>query len=49
MPNRYMDKPIKKITFARFTVHTLAIAASTIALFDFSKGDYQAGGLLVLG
>ena len=46
-----MNKPIKKkkITFARFTVRTLAISASTLALFDFLKGDYQAGGLLALG
>ena len=44
-----MDKPIKKITFARFAVRTLAISASTLALFDFLKGDYGAGGLLVLG
>ncbi len=41
-----MNKPIKKkkITFARFAVRTLAISASTLALFDFLKGDYQAGG-----
>jgi len=40
-----MNKPIKKkkITFARFAVRTLAISASTLALFDFLKGDYQAG------
>ena len=46
-----MNKPIKKkkITFARFAVRTLAISASTLALFDFLKGDYQAGGLLALG
>ena len=46
-----MDKPInkKKITFARFVVRTLAISASTLALFDFLKGDYQGGGLLALG
>ena len=45
-----MDKPIKKkITFARFCVRTLAISASTLALFDFLKGDYRAGGLLALG
>ena len=46
-----MNKPInkKKITFARFSVRTLAISASTLALFDFLKGDYQAGGLLALG
>ena len=46
-----MNKPIKKkkITIARFAVRTLAISASTIALFDFLKGDYQAGGLLALG
>ena len=46
-----MDKPIKerKITFARFVVRTLAISASTLALFDFLKGQYQAGGLLALG
>ncbi len=46
-----MDKPKskKKITFARFTVRTLAISASTLALFDFLKGEYQSGGLLALG
>tara|TARA_Y100001968_G_C19219850_1_gene649165 strand:+ start:444 stop:704 length:261 start_codon:yes stop_codon:yes gene_type:complete len=46
-----MDKPIKKrkITFARFSVRVLAISASTLALFDFLKGDYQAGGLLTFG
>ena len=46
-----MDKPLKKekITFARLTVRTLAISASTLALFDFLKGEAQAGGLLALG
>ena len=46
-----MNKPIKKkkITFARVAVRTLAISASTLALFDFLKEDYQAGGLLALG
>ena len=46
-----MDKPIKKkkITLARFSVRTLAISASTLALFDFLKGEYQDGGLLALG
>ena len=46
-----MNKPAKKkkITLARFVVRTLAISASTLALFDFLKGDYQAGGLLALG
>ena len=46
-----MDKPIKKkkITFARFAIRTLAISASTLALFDFLKGENQAGGLLALG
>tara|TARA_B100000214_G_C23529506_1_gene428831 strand:- start:210 stop:416 length:207 start_codon:yes stop_codon:yes gene_type:complete len=46
-----MRNPIKKtkITFARFTVRTLAISASTLAIFDFLKGQYQAGGLLALG
>ena len=39
----------KKITFAMFAVRTLAISASTLALFDFLKGDYQSGGLLALG
>ncbi len=39
----------KKITLVRFVVRTLAISASTIAIFDFLKGDYQAGGLLALG
>ncbi len=51
MQNRHMDKPVenKKITFVRFAVRTLAISASTLALFDFLKGEYQAGGLLALG
>ena len=46
-----MENPIKKkkITFARFAVRTLAISASTLAIFDFLKGKYQAGGLLALG
>ena len=46
-----MDKPIikQKITFGRFAVRTLAISASTLALFDFLKGEYQAGWLLALG
>ena len=46
-----MDKPKtnKNITSARFAVRTLAISASTIALFDFLKEDYQAGGLQALG
>ena len=46
-----MDKAIKKnkITFGRFAVRTLAISASTLALFDFLKGEYQTGWLLVLG
>ena len=46
-----MNKPIKKkkITFARFTIRTLAISSSTLALFDFLKGENQAGGLLALG
>jgi len=45
-----MDKPIikKKITFIRFALHTLAISASTLALFDFLKRGYQAGVLLAL-
>ena len=46
-----MVKPInkKKITFAMFPVRTLAISASTLTLFDFLKGEYQAGGLRALG
>ena len=38
-----MNKQIKKkkITFARIAVRTLAISASTLALFDFIKGDSQ--------
>ena len=46
-----MNKLIKekKITFARFAVRTLAISASTLTLFDFLKGQYQAGLLLALG
>tara|TARA_B100001113_G_scaffold306883_1_gene268273 strand:+ start:156 stop:338 length:183 start_codon:yes stop_codon:yes gene_type:complete len=46
-----MDKPFKKkkITFLRFAVRTLAISASTLALFDFLKGEYQPGGLIALG
>ena len=45
-----MDKPIekKKITLARWAVRTLAISASTLALLDFLKGEFQAGGLLSL-
>ena len=39
----------KKITFARFSARTHAISASTLALFDFLKGEYQAEGLLSLG
>tara|TARA_Y100001968_G_scaffold254867_1_gene240876 strand:- start:887 stop:1078 length:192 start_codon:yes stop_codon:yes gene_type:complete len=45
-----MDEPIKKkITFERFGVRTLAISASTLAVFDFLKGEYLSGGLLSLG
>ena len=46
-----MKEPFKKkkITFARFAVRTLAISASTLALFDFLKGQYQACGILALG
>ena len=46
-----MDKLTKKkkITFGRFAVRTLAISSSTLSLFDFLKGDYQASGLLALG
>ena len=45
-----MDQPIKKkITLASFAVRTLAITSSTLALFDFLKGEYQAGSLLALG
>jgi len=46
-----MDKPIKKkkITFLRFAVRTLAISASTLALFDFLKGKHQSGGIMALG
>ena len=46
-----MNKPAKKkkITLARFVVRTLAISASTLALFDLLKGETQAGGLLALG
>ena len=45
-----MDKSIrkKKFTYASFAVRTLAITASTLALFDFLKGDFKAGGLLGL-
>tara|TARA_Y100001968_G_C18816710_1_gene462723 strand:+ start:64 stop:249 length:186 start_codon:yes stop_codon:yes gene_type:complete len=39
----------KKITFARFLIRALAISASTLALFDLLKGEYQGGGLLALG
>ena len=51
LKNGYVDKPInkKKITIARFAIRTLAISASTLALFDFLKGEYQDGGLLALG
>ena len=46
-----MDKPIKKkkITFTRFAIRTLAISASTLALFDFLQAEYRAGGFLALG
>ena len=46
-----MDKNIKekKISFEKFGVHTLAISTSTLALFDFLKGEYQAERLLALG
>ena len=46
-----MNKPIKikKISFARFAIRTLAISASTLALLDFLKGEYQAGVFLALG
>ena len=46
-----MDKLLnkKKITLAMFAVRFLAISASTLAVFDFLKGQYQAGGLLALG
>ena len=46
-----MNKPIekKKITLARWAVRTLAISASTLALLDFFKREFQAGGLLALG
>ena len=46
-----MNKPIKKnkITLGRFAVRTLAISASTLALFDFLKGEYQTGWLLAHG
>ncbi len=39
----------KKITLARFGVRTLAISASTLALFDFLKGENQSGALLAIG
>ena len=46
-----MEKPIKKkkIIFARLAVRSLAISASTIALLDFLKGEYEAAGLMALG
>ena len=46
-----MDKPLKKkkLTLERWTVRTLAISASTLSLLDFLKGEFQTGGLLVLG
>ena len=46
-----MVEPIKKkqITLARFAIRTLAISASTLALFDILKGEYRAGGLLAIG
>ena len=45
-----MDKRIEKkqISLARWAVRTLAISASTLALLDFFKKEYQAGGLLAL-
>tara|TARA_Y100001968_G_C19069014_1_gene577399 strand:+ start:205 stop:426 length:222 start_codon:yes stop_codon:yes gene_type:complete len=42
-------KEKKKITFARWGVRTLAIASSTLAAVDLLKGEFQSGGLLVLG
>ena len=36
-------------TIAKFTVRALAISASTLAIFDFLKGEYQAGCILALG
>ena len=46
-----MAKPIKKkeINIAMFAVRCLAVSASTLAIFDFLKGEYQAGGLLAIG
>ena len=46
-----MDRTNKKkeLTLARFAVRTLAISASTLALFDLLKGEYQASGVLALG
>ena len=46
-----MSKPIekKKVTLERWVVRALAISASTLALLDFLKGEFQAGGLLAFG
>ena len=45
-----MDKPLKYKDFLRsFTLRTLAISLSTLALFDLLKGEYQAGMLAGLG
>ena len=39
----------KKINFGSFVVRTLAVSASTLALYDFFIGKTKAGGLLALG
>ena len=46
-----MDKPSKRneISLAKFAIRTLAISASTLALFDFLKGEFQSGALMALG
>ena len=40
---------IKRISFAKLAVRALAISLSSLALFDFLKGEYQPVGLLALG
>ena len=38
-----MDKPLKYKDFLRsFTLRTLAISLSSLALFDLLKGEYHA-------
>ncbi len=51
MQNIFMKETRKKtkITLARFAIRTLAISASTLAIFDLLKGEIQTFGILVVG